>query len=193
MASTPLLFQGHLGLQCCRPVWEQQCHLRSLQDHREKHWRASWLLSTQRSKLYHKTFILICLGPLRKTFFFLLFVLIRPKKLRFHPKQLYLSAKQGELKKVLLMLGMSVLFIKASSCFSQNLLYFVLFCSPLLYSHLTSVFIQISLLMKWFPSPFTFQWMVLTLTLRWSLRTNAPRSMLQLKEDTKTSATCLYK
>lgn len=29
----------------------------------------------------------------------------RPKKLRFHPKQLYLSAKQGELKKVLLMLG----------------------------------------------------------------------------------------
>uniref|UniRef100_A0AAX7U215 Euchromatic histone-lysine N-methyltransferase 1b n=1 Tax=Astatotilapia calliptera TaxID=8154 RepID=A0AAX7U215_ASTCA len=33
--------------------------------------------------------------------------LIRPKKLRFHPKQLYLSAKQGELKKVLLMLGTS--------------------------------------------------------------------------------------
>lgn len=31
----------------------------------------------------------------------------RPKKLRFHPKQLYLSAKQGELKKVLLMLGTS--------------------------------------------------------------------------------------
>uniref|UniRef100_A0A8D3CCI8 Euchromatic histone-lysine N-methyltransferase 1b n=1 Tax=Scophthalmus maximus TaxID=52904 RepID=A0A8D3CCI8_SCOMX len=29
---------------------------------------------------------------------------IRPKKLRFHPKQLYLSAKQGELKRVLLML-----------------------------------------------------------------------------------------
>ncbi|KAG8010868.1 Histone-lysine N-methyltransferase EHMT1, partial [Nibea albiflora] len=28
----------------------------------------------------------------------------KPKKLRFHPKQLYLSAKQGELKKVLLML-----------------------------------------------------------------------------------------
>ncbi|KAM3874406.1 histone-lysine N-methyltransferase EHMT1 [Diretmus argenteus] len=28
----------------------------------------------------------------------------KPKKLRFHPKQLYISAKQGELKKVLLML-----------------------------------------------------------------------------------------
>ncbi|KAL0163021.1 hypothetical protein M9458_042417, partial [Cirrhinus mrigala] len=28
----------------------------------------------------------------------------KPKKLRFHPKQLYLSAKQGELQKVLLML-----------------------------------------------------------------------------------------
>lgn len=31
----------------------------------------------------------------------------RPKKLRFHPKQLYISAKQGELQKVLLMLGKS--------------------------------------------------------------------------------------
>lgn len=31
--------------------------------------------------------------------------LIRPKKLRFHPKQLYHSAKQGELKKVFVMLG----------------------------------------------------------------------------------------
>lgn len=29
----------------------------------------------------------------------------RPKKLRFHPKQLYFSARQGELQKVLLMLG----------------------------------------------------------------------------------------
>ncbi|KAI1900541.1 hypothetical protein AGOR_G00050990 [Albula goreensis] len=29
----------------------------------------------------------------------------KPKKLRFHPKQLYLSAKQGEIQKVLLMLG----------------------------------------------------------------------------------------
>lgn len=29
----------------------------------------------------------------------------RPKKLRFHPKQLYTSAKQAELKKVVLMLG----------------------------------------------------------------------------------------
>ncbi|XP_055009201.1 histone-lysine N-methyltransferase EHMT1-like, partial [Boleophthalmus pectinirostris] len=28
----------------------------------------------------------------------------KPKKLRFHPKQLYLSAKQGELRRVLLML-----------------------------------------------------------------------------------------
>uniref|UniRef100_A0A671Y5F6 Euchromatic histone-lysine N-methyltransferase 1b n=1 Tax=Sparus aurata TaxID=8175 RepID=A0A671Y5F6_SPAAU len=33
-----------------------------------------------------------------------LYVSIRPKKLRFHPKQLYLSAKSGELKKVFLML-----------------------------------------------------------------------------------------
>lgn len=32
----------------------------------------------------------------------------RPKKLRFHPKQLYFSARQGELQKVLLMLGESV-------------------------------------------------------------------------------------
>ena len=31
--------------------------------------------------------------------------LCRPKKLRFHPKQLYFSARQGELQKVLLMLG----------------------------------------------------------------------------------------
>uniref|UniRef100_A0A8C3L9R8 Euchromatic histone lysine methyltransferase 1 n=1 Tax=Chrysolophus pictus TaxID=9089 RepID=A0A8C3L9R8_CHRPC len=31
--------------------------------------------------------------------------LILPKKLRFHPKQLYFSARQGELQKVLLMLG----------------------------------------------------------------------------------------
>lgn len=31
----------------------------------------------------------------------------RPKKLRFHPKQLYFSARQGELQKVLLMLGRS--------------------------------------------------------------------------------------
>uniref|UniRef100_A0A8C7LHW7 Histone-lysine N-methyltransferase EHMT1-like n=1 Tax=Oncorhynchus kisutch TaxID=8019 RepID=A0A8C7LHW7_ONCKI len=30
---------------------------------------------------------------------------IRPKKLRFHPKQLFISAKQGELQKVLLMLA----------------------------------------------------------------------------------------
>lgn len=29
----------------------------------------------------------------------------KPKKLRFHPKQLYFSARQGELQKVLLMLG----------------------------------------------------------------------------------------
>lgn len=35
-----------------------------------------------------------------------LFLLFRPKKLRFHPKQLYISAKQGELQKVLMMLGM---------------------------------------------------------------------------------------
>lgn len=34
-----------------------------------------------------------------------MFPLFRPKKLRFHPKQLYISAKQGELQKVLLMLG----------------------------------------------------------------------------------------
>lgn len=33
------------------------------------------------------------------------FLLFRPKKLRFHPKQLYISAKQGELQKVLMMLG----------------------------------------------------------------------------------------
>uniref|UniRef100_A0A8B9HTG9 Euchromatic histone-lysine N-methyltransferase 1b n=1 Tax=Astyanax mexicanus TaxID=7994 RepID=A0A8B9HTG9_ASTMX len=33
-----------------------------------------------------------------------IFVSFRPKKLRFHPKQLYISAKQGELQKVLLML-----------------------------------------------------------------------------------------
>lgn len=42
-----------------------------------------------------------------QTNFYFLPVFIRPKKLRFHPKQLYLSAKQGELKRVLLMLGMS--------------------------------------------------------------------------------------
>ena len=34
-----------------------------------------------------------------------LFFPTRPKKLRFHPKQLYTSAKQAELKKVVLMLG----------------------------------------------------------------------------------------
>ena len=33
------------------------------------------------------------------------FASTRPKKLRFHPKQLYTSAKQAELKKVVLMLG----------------------------------------------------------------------------------------
>uniref|UniRef100_A0AAQ5YUX4 Euchromatic histone-lysine N-methyltransferase 1b n=1 Tax=Amphiprion ocellaris TaxID=80972 RepID=A0AAQ5YUX4_AMPOC len=42
--------------------------------------------------------------PRLYTIFFLVLTLNRPKKLRFHPKQLYLSAKQGELKKVLLML-----------------------------------------------------------------------------------------
>uniref|UniRef100_A0A8D0A1U4 Euchromatic histone-lysine N-methyltransferase 1b n=1 Tax=Sander lucioperca TaxID=283035 RepID=A0A8D0A1U4_SANLU len=44
------------------------------------------------------------LGQPLTFFFFFVRVLIRPKKLRFHPKQLYLSAKQGELKKVVLML-----------------------------------------------------------------------------------------
>nr|XP_033502837.1 histone-lysine N-methyltransferase EHMT1 isoform X1 [Epinephelus lanceolatus] len=45
-------------------------------------------------------------GPSRETLESILVALDteKPKKLRFHPKQLYLSAKQGELKKVLLML-----------------------------------------------------------------------------------------
>ncbi|XP_034565475.1 histone-lysine N-methyltransferase EHMT1 isoform X2 [Notolabrus celidotus] len=45
-------------------------------------------------------------GPPRETLESLLVALDteKPKKLRFHPKQLYLSAKQGELKRVLLML-----------------------------------------------------------------------------------------
>uniref|UniRef100_UPI0037E77919 histone-lysine N-methyltransferase EHMT1 isoform X2 n=1 Tax=Semicossyphus pulcher TaxID=241346 RepID=UPI0037E77919 len=45
-------------------------------------------------------------GPPRETLESLLLALDteKPKKLRFHPKQLYLSAKQGELKRVLLML-----------------------------------------------------------------------------------------
>ncbi|CAK6965118.1 histone-lysine N-methyltransferase EHMT1 isoform X1 [Scomber scombrus] len=45
-------------------------------------------------------------GPPRETFESILVALDseKPKKLRFHPKQLYLSAKQGELKKVVLML-----------------------------------------------------------------------------------------
>lgn len=44
-------------------------------------------------------------------FFLSLYSLIRPKKLRFHPKQLYHSAKQGELKKVFLMLGIIPCFV----------------------------------------------------------------------------------
>uniref|UniRef100_A0A3Q3R810 Euchromatic histone-lysine N-methyltransferase 1b n=1 Tax=Monopterus albus TaxID=43700 RepID=A0A3Q3R810_MONAL len=45
-------------------------------------------------------------GPPRETLEGILVALDteKPKKLRFHPKQLYLSAKQGELKRVLLML-----------------------------------------------------------------------------------------
>ncbi|XP_071323115.1 histone-lysine N-methyltransferase EHMT1 isoform X2 [Trachinotus anak] len=45
-------------------------------------------------------------GPPRETLESILVALDteKPKKLRFHPKQLYLSAKQGELKRVLLML-----------------------------------------------------------------------------------------
>ncbi|XP_068191296.1 histone-lysine N-methyltransferase EHMT1 isoform X2 [Antennarius striatus] len=45
-------------------------------------------------------------GPSRETLEGILAALDteKPKKLRFHPKQLYFSAKQGELKKVLLML-----------------------------------------------------------------------------------------
>ncbi|KAM7393231.1 hypothetical protein PAMA_008061 [Pampus argenteus] len=45
-------------------------------------------------------------GPPRETLESILVALDteKPKKLRFHPKQLYLSAKQGELKKVVLML-----------------------------------------------------------------------------------------
>uniref|UniRef100_A0A665XBH0 Euchromatic histone-lysine N-methyltransferase 1b n=2 Tax=Echeneis naucrates TaxID=173247 RepID=A0A665XBH0_ECHNA len=45
-------------------------------------------------------------GPPRETLESILMALDteKPKKLRFHPKQLYLSAKQGELKRVLLML-----------------------------------------------------------------------------------------
>ncbi|XP_076614216.1 histone-lysine N-methyltransferase EHMT1 isoform X1 [Chaetodon auriga] len=45
-------------------------------------------------------------GPPRETLESILVALDteKPKKLRFHPKQLYLSAKQGELKKVFLML-----------------------------------------------------------------------------------------
>uniref|UniRef100_A0A8C4NWJ7 Euchromatic histone-lysine N-methyltransferase 1b n=1 Tax=Dicentrarchus labrax TaxID=13489 RepID=A0A8C4NWJ7_DICLA len=45
-------------------------------------------------------------GPPRETLESILVALDteKPKKLRFHPKQLYLSAKQGELKKVLLVL-----------------------------------------------------------------------------------------
>ncbi|XP_031433094.1 histone-lysine N-methyltransferase EHMT1 isoform X5 [Clupea harengus] len=46
------------------------------------------------------------LGPPKETLESILLALDteRPKKLRFHPKQLYISAKQGELQKVLLML-----------------------------------------------------------------------------------------
>ncbi|XP_071774852.2 histone-lysine N-methyltransferase EHMT1 isoform X1 [Centroberyx gerrardi] len=46
------------------------------------------------------------LGPPKETLESILLALDteKPKKLRFHPKQLYISAKQGELKKVLLML-----------------------------------------------------------------------------------------
>ncbi|XP_056288053.1 histone-lysine N-methyltransferase EHMT1 isoform X3 [Pseudoliparis swirei] len=62
-------------------------------------------------------------GPPRETLESILVALDteKPKKLRFHPKQLYLSAKQGELKKVLLMLGVST-----SLCF----LFLVLFLHP---------------------------------------------------------------
>ncbi|XP_066569342.1 histone-lysine N-methyltransferase EHMT1 isoform X2 [Amia ocellicauda] len=46
------------------------------------------------------------LGPAKETLESILLALDaeKPKKLRFHPKQLYISAKQGELQKVLLML-----------------------------------------------------------------------------------------
>uniref|UniRef100_A0A8C5G976 Euchromatic histone-lysine N-methyltransferase 1b n=1 Tax=Gouania willdenowi TaxID=441366 RepID=A0A8C5G976_GOUWI len=47
---------------------------------------------------------LVCVKMIPSLFFFFFFSPLRPKKLRFHPKQLYLSAKQGELKKVVLML-----------------------------------------------------------------------------------------
>uniref|UniRef100_A0AAY4CU01 Euchromatic histone-lysine N-methyltransferase 1b n=1 Tax=Denticeps clupeoides TaxID=299321 RepID=A0AAY4CU01_9TELE len=45
-------------------------------------------------------------GPIKDTLESILLALDteKPKKLRFHPKQLYISAKQGELQKVLLML-----------------------------------------------------------------------------------------
>lgn len=48
--STLLPFPGRPGLQHSRPVWEQQLHQQLLKDHPEKLWRASWSLSTQRSK-----------------------------------------------------------------------------------------------------------------------------------------------
>ncbi|XP_036384200.1 histone-lysine N-methyltransferase EHMT1 isoform X2 [Megalops cyprinoides] len=46
------------------------------------------------------------LGPAKETLESILLALDaeKPKKLRFHPKQLYISAKQGELQKVLMML-----------------------------------------------------------------------------------------
>lgn len=40
---------------------------------------------------------------------------------------------------------------------------------------------------------FTFQWTVLTRTLRWNRRINAPRCTQQQREVTKTSATCLFR
>ncbi|XP_062409434.1 histone-lysine N-methyltransferase EHMT1 isoform X6 [Sardina pilchardus] len=50
--------------------------------------------------------VLPALGPPKETLESILLALDteKPKKLRFHPKQLYISAKQGELQKVLLML-----------------------------------------------------------------------------------------
>lgn len=60
-------------------------------------------------------------------FFLSLFSLIRPKKLRFHPKQLYHSAKQGELKKVFLMLGI----IPCSVLIALIILEFVFFNLPI--------------------------------------------------------------
>ncbi|KAM6048001.1 histone-lysine N-methyltransferase EHMT1 isoform 7-T12 [Chlamydotis macqueenii] len=58
------------------------------------------------SSVFPKPTTSLTQGPVKETLESALFALDseKPKKLRFHPKQLYFSARQGELQKVLLML-----------------------------------------------------------------------------------------